>query len=218
MSLIQRKARPLKRDETSLRDTRLFIVACDDTYAPKQYFDFFQIPRVQVHVVPTENGASAARQVLDRLLRFDHEEDDELWMLLDTDHYIDEGHFPGFIAAIRDARQQGVNVALNKPCFELWLLLHHIHESEVVSLANASETERRLRSTVGQYNKKRLKPEHYTISRVPDACARAERLDATVGGGDQPDGNTSRVYLLWKAIIAKSLPSQLPSSLTGLRS
>jgi hypothetical protein len=38
MSLVQRQPRPLTRDAVSLRDDRLFIVACDDTYAPKQYF------------------------------------------------------------------------------------------------------------------------------------------------------------------------------------
>jgi predicted AlkP superfamily phosphohydrolase/phosphomutase len=73
MSLFQRKARPLKRDDASLRDDRFYIVACDDTYAPKQYFEFFKIPRVQVHVIPTVDGTSAARHVLERLLQFEHE-------------------------------------------------------------------------------------------------------------------------------------------------
>jgi hypothetical protein len=87
MSLLNRKARPLARDAQSLRDDRLFIVACDDTYAPAQYFDFFRITRVKVHVVPTVDGTSVAAHVLDRLLQFEHEEDDERWMLLDTDHW-----------------------------------------------------------------------------------------------------------------------------------
>ena len=53
MSLIPRQPRPLARDSASLRDDRLFIVACDDTFAPKQYFDFFRLTRVHIHVVPT---------------------------------------------------------------------------------------------------------------------------------------------------------------------
>jgi hypothetical protein len=73
VTVIQRKPRPLTRDGTSLRDDRLFIVACDDTYAPKQYFDFFQLPQVKIHVVPTLDGTSAARHVLNRLLQFDHD-------------------------------------------------------------------------------------------------------------------------------------------------
>ena len=119
MSLTHRKARPLTRDAGSLRDDRLFIVACDNTYAPKQYFDFFRITRVQVHVIPTPDGSSAAEHVLDRLRNIDHEEDDELWMLLDTDHCATGSHLKSFVSAIATAKQQGVNVALSKPCFEV---------------------------------------------------------------------------------------------------
>ena len=41
--LVERKSdgnHPLSRDPHTFRDDRLFIIACDDTYAPKQYFDF----------------------------------------------------------------------------------------------------------------------------------------------------------------------------------
>lgn len=107
MSLIQRKPRPIKRNETTLRHDRLFIIACDDTYAPKQYFDFSQISRIQVYVVQTEDGTSAARHVIDRLLEFKRncEEDDELWMLLDTDHYTRKRHIWSFKDAIKKARK-----------------------------------------------------------------------------------------------------------------
>lgn len=216
MSPIQRKARPLVRDTLSLRDDRLFIVACDDTYAPKQYFEFFRITRVQIHVIPTEDGTSAAEHVLGRLQTIDHEDDDELWMLLDTDHYAAGSHLKSFVSTIAKAKQQGVNIALSKPCFELWLLLHHEEESAVGSLANASAVEEALRARVGEYNKANLKPEHYPLSSVPGAFNRAVRLDGTVSGGDIPSSNTSRVYLLWKAIAAKALPSQLPPELREL--
>lgn len=217
MSLFQRKPRPLKRHEATFRDDRLFIVACDDTYAPKQYFDFFEIPRVKVHVVPTEDTRSAAQHVVNRLLQYEHDEDDELWLVLDTDHYASGSHLPGFIAAINEAKQRGVKVALSKPCFEIWLLLHHLDETAITGLADASEVERLLRGTLGEYNKRGLKEKHYPIESVPDAIRRAERLDATVEGGDVPSANTSRLYLLWQAIIDKALPSQLPAPLAGLK-
>jgi len=220
MSLIQRKPRPIKRDDRSLRDDRLFIVACDDTYAPKQYFEFFDIPRVQVHVVETVGGTSSARHVLDRLLQFERsrEEDDELWLMLDTDHYTSKRHIRSFLAAIKRAKLKGVRVALSKPCFEIWLLLHHLEDAAVTGLADASEVEELLRATLGEYNKKGLKEKHYPIESVPDAIRRAEQLDAAVGGGDIPNGNTSRVHLLWRAIIDKALPSQLPAPLASLKS
>ena len=216
MSLIQRKPRPLARDAASLRDDRSFIVACDDTYAPKQYFEFFRITRVQVHVVPTEDGTSSAEHVLERLRSFEHEEDDELWMLLDTDHYATGSHLGSFVSTIATAQQQGVNVALSKPCFELWLLLHHEEESAVGSMSNCAEIEAALRQSVGQYNKTKLAPEHYPLQSVSDACKRAQRLDGAVAGGNIPSQNTSRVYQLWNAIVAKALPQQLPLELRDL--
>jgi hypothetical protein len=216
MSLFQRKPRPLSRDIESLRDDRLFIVACDDTFAPKQYFDFFRITRVKIHVVPTTDGTSVGAHVLNRLPQFDHDPDDELWMLLDTDHCATGSHLRGFTEALRDASDKQVNVALSKPCFEFWLLLHHLDEAAAVGLADCGDVESKLRESVGEYNKTNLKKSHYPVASVAVACERAERLDATVAGGEIPADITSRVYRLWKAIAAKALPSQLPAELRAL--
>jgi hypothetical protein len=216
MGLFERKARPLKRDEKTLRDDRLFIIACDDTYAPKQYFDSFSIPRVKIYVVPTEDGTSAAPHVLGRLGQFDFEDDDERWMLLDTDHCTRDNHIATFLGAIGDAKQKGISVAISKPSFELWLLLHHVDGDAVTQLRNATETEQLLRNTLGRYNKTRLDMTKFPLSTVATACARAEALDQSVGGGDNPVGPTTRVYQLWKAIASKALPSQLPAELRPL--
>jgi hypothetical protein len=158
MSLVQRKARPLTRGSGSLRDDRLFIVACDDTYAPKQYFDRFQLTRVKIHVEPTVDGTSSGPHVLQRLLAIDHEDDDELWMLLDTDHCIRGNHLPSFLAALQEAKRQGVQVALSRPCFEIWLLLHHVEETEVTALADAEALEKALREHLGHYNAACISP------------------------------------------------------------
>lgn len=218
MSLNQRQPRPLARDPETLRDTRLFIVACDDTYAPKQYFDFFRLARVQVHVFGTPDGRCAASDVLERLLEFraGAEEDDELWMLLDTDHYTQGAHLASFAAALGEANRQGVNVALSKPSFELWLLLHHVEETDLGALATAREVGAALRDKLGQYNKTKLRQGDYPLASVYNACIRAERPDATVAGGDIPLANTTRVYRLWKAIAVKAHPRQLPGELQGL--
>lgn len=72
----------MTRDSNNFRDDRLFIIACDDTYAPKQYFGFFENPRVKVHVIPTLDGTSNASRVLDRLMEYEYEEGDERWLLV----------------------------------------------------------------------------------------------------------------------------------------
>jgi hypothetical protein len=219
MSLIDRKPRPIPsrdKDPDRLRDDRLFIIACDDTYAPDQYFGFFKLTRVRIHVVPTQNGESVAEAVLERLLKFEFDDDDERWMVLDTDHLIQGAHLRGLRRALRDAKNKGVKVALSRPCFELWLALHHMDETSLSQLRNASAVETVLRSKLGEYNKTNLKKEQYPLSAVAIACDRAEKLDRRVGGGVIPHTNTSRVYLIWKAIAAKSLPLQFPVELCGL--
>jgi hypothetical protein len=220
MSLIKpRKPRPLSRDSGTRRDDRLFIVACDDTYAPKQYFNFFKLTRVQVHVVetPADENTCHAVDVLQRLEIIDHEEDDERWMLLDTDHYVSGPHVKDFRRVIKEAGEKGIFVALSRPCFELWLLLHHTEKEMVSELPDAKSVERALRELLGGYNKTNLKREHYPLELVTKACIKAKAMDKTVKGGAIPKSNTSRVYQLWESIIAKALPSQLPAELASLR-
>ncbi len=218
MALVPRKPRPLNRD-SGFRDDRLCIIACDDCYAPKQYFEFFAIPRIQIHVVSTQDGTSVAEHVLDRLLDFKKsvDSDDELWMLLDTDHCIRDTHLGGFTEALRRASKAGVNVALSRPSFELWLLLHYRDESAVLDLPNATKVEEALRDILGGYNKTKLKREHYPGTLLATAIERAERLDLSVPGGDIPSSNTTRVYRLWKSIVSKALPSQLPVYLRAIQ-
>lgn len=217
MSLIQRKPRPLNRDIQQFRDDRLFIIACDDTYAPKQYFDFFRIPRIQVHVVQTEDGTSAATHVLDRLLRIEFEEGDERWLVLDIDHCGKGPHLRSFLDALKRAREAEINVAVSKPCFELWLLLHHESHENVGVLADAAAVNVALSTKLGGYNKTKLQAEHFSRRLVPVACNEAQILDKSVSGGDVPNRNTSRVYLIWRAIVAKALESQLPEELRELK-
>lgn len=210
-----RVPRPLSRDSSSLRDDRLFIVACDDTYAPKQYFGFYRLPRVQVHVVASSHGKSSARHVLDRVLEFqaDAEDDDELWILLDTDHYTIDSHRPAFLQTLADARSRGVNVALSRPCFEFWLLLHHCRPDELTAIATAQDAEQRLRATLGRYNKTRLRSGDFPLQSVAQAIVAARGVDSATGGGDIPQSNTSRIYRFWESIVSKSLPAQLPPEL-----
>lgn len=209
--------RPLARDKATFRDDRLFIVATDDTYAPKQYFEFFRFHRLQVHVIPTIDGTSNAASVLERLLKIDYEVGDERWLLLDVDHHAQGPHLRAFAKAINKAVSKGVRVALSKPSFEFWLLLHHCDETEVGGLAEATAVERALRELLGGYNKTRLRLEDFPLHRVAEACRRARRLDETVGNHSIPTRNTSRVYALWESIVSSAAPTQLPPPLLELR-
>ena len=201
-----RKKRGLNARDTGFhKDDRLIIVASDDTYAPLQYFSFFPLPRVRLLILPPVDTKSAAKHVLDNLLACD-EDYDERWLLLDVDHYAQGHHVASYMAAIRDAQAKGVRVALSKPCFEVWLLLHHVPEDAIESLTDCNSVTSALRSALGEYNKTCLKLQHFPLGRVQDAMDRSLRLDQ-----DEykiPTSNTTRVCQLWQSITSKMDPWQ----------
>lgn len=201
--------RPLVRETATFRDDRLFIVACEDTYAAQQYFEFFEIPRVQIHVVPTKDGRSSPQHVLDRLLAIEYAEYDERWLLLDIDHRSVGPHVANLIQTLSQARRQGVKVAICNPCFELWLLLHHRSEDQLGGLAPCSVVEGVLRGVLGGYNKRRLKSDQFNRQSVAEACARARRLDEAEPWS-VPEGYAAQVHRLWEAIVSGAAPHQLP--------
>lgn len=222
MSLLNRQVRPLARDRQpqDLRDRRLFLIGCDDRYAPKQYFDFFRLTRIKIIVDATLDTRSSPKHVLDRLRKRKEqeqlEEDDECWLVLDTDHNIQPGHLPGLIETVHEAQESGIHVALSFPCFEFWLLLHHFEEDRAKSLATCGDVESAIRAHVGEYSKTNLKAHHYADGSAADATLRAERLDLTVTTGDIPNAPTTRIYRLIRAIVSKGLPSDLPLELRAL--
>ncbi|MFT3782312.1 MAG: RloB family protein [Nibricoccus sp.] len=212
MSLLNRKPRPISRALLKERDDRIFFVATEDRYAAAQYLGFLREARVHIVVLPTEEGmASAASHVVARLAAKHTEakkeceilEDDEFWILVDTDHQINEAHKSSFVAALNDARGRGFKIAVSNPCFELWLLLHHESVERNRPLNGYSAVEDRLRAKLGGYNKTNLKAEHFPPDLRVVAIERARSLenDPNNPSGYWPDPMGSRVYLLLEAIL-----------------
>ena len=210
------KPRPLVRDAATYRDDRLLIVACEDTYAPKQYFDLFQIPRVQIHVAPSEGGRSSPSHVLERLLGFEHAEYDERWLLLDVDHRGAGPHVAELTQTLSEARRQQVNVAICNPCFELWLLLHHRGEDVCRGLSRCGDVEGELRGVLGTYNKRRLDPGQFSRRSVVEACMRARLFDQSPAWSI-PDGQTAQVYRILESLAEGAAEHQLPPEFRELR-
>jgi len=226
MSSTRRKPRPIEREIQAYRDDRLYIVACDDTYAPDQYFDTYQRDftgarsRLQVKVIPTQDGTSAAEHVLNRLLEYEIGERDQRWLLLDTDHYIKGSHQKSFLQTLTRARQEGVYIAINKPCFEFWLLLHLLtrDDARLKAIHNADSAAELLKALLGVYNKRKVDMAHFPLSTLPQAVLTAREIDDGVAGGDIPDSNTARTYLLWEEVIRNASAAQLPVELRELKS
>jgi hypothetical protein len=118
-----RKTRPLDRTEKN-RDASLIIIASEDTYAVKDYFARFKTQRVQFVVLPTEDGESSPKHVMNRLVRFIRdiqiEDDDTLWLCIDRNGWD--------VSSLRDVLHEcgrrRFQAALSNPCWDFWLLLH----------------------------------------------------------------------------------------------
>ena len=211
-----RKSRPLDRTTGLVRDSSIVVIACEDTHAVKQYFEKFRTRRVQFKVLPTEEGYSSPKAVVERLNRYRMEEqigdEDELWICIDADHWIRGSHQRELAEVLRQCRSNGYCVAISNPCFEVWLLLHFVTiDDELLNtiLGNAqnstvSESDRQsircdgfeehLRIVSGGYNKTNVGRLPITTLEVIQAMQRARELDN--GTGDIPGAPGTRAYKL----------------------
>jgi hypothetical protein len=129
VALIARKKRPLDRGVAHLRDTRLVVIATEGRFTEAKYFSLFRDTRVQVRVLPTgEDNRSSPEQVLERLREYrDNYElggDDELWLMVDVDRWGDAK----LRRVAKQAKDCRFGLAVSNPCFEVWLLFHHVDQ------------------------------------------------------------------------------------------
>ncbi len=100
-----RKKRPIRRSEDRTRDASLVVIASEDRYAVKQYFEMFHSTRVQFHVLETDNGQSSPEHVMERLDQYMDEysvgEGDQFWLVCDTDHWIESSHIQNLVEVVR---------------------------------------------------------------------------------------------------------------------
>lgn len=180
MPLLHRRPKPLEPDERTFRDDRLIVVVTEDTYAPKQYFRLIHAPRVVVKVAASQGGYCSPTAILEsgRALRADKDFCffDEFWLLLDTDHWTQPAHVGNFMTVAKSAREEGFNIAVSDPCFDLWLLLHHEEIASTLPIAPCSAVGARIRHLIGEFNKTNLKAEHYDVARALVAIERAKGL------------------------------------------
>jgi hypothetical protein len=194
------------------------VIATEDTYAPKQYFEessIFKNPRIYVPALPSKGGRSAPEYVLDRLKEYRDEtrrknellDEDEFWFVLDTDHWTQPNHIDNFTKVCREGSEQGIGLAHSNPCFEVWLLLHFEDVDAVGQFRASKDVEERLRSVLGQYNKKRLDLSRFDRKSAETAVERAETLDNS-SADRWPQRTGTHIYRLVKRLLANVSPSE----------
>lgn len=197
MNLRRKKPRPLTRGDGTVRDATLCIIATEDTYAPDHYFRLFKNTRIQVVVLPTEDGRSAPEHVLERLDRhcdeYDVGDGDDLWLMLDTDHWTEPDHVDNFTRVCREAMQKGYRLAHSNPCFEIWLLLHLADVGDGEEFQRCEDVVERIKQIIGEYSKKKIDPEYFNPASMADAVRRAEAM-AVHPDGRWPQQVGTHVY------------------------
>ena len=135
--------------------------------------------------------------------RRDSHEVDFYWCVFDVES---PQHHPYLDRARQMARDNGVQLAISNPCFELWLILHHCDRTAYFSTAEAV----RLRNQLDGSSDKHLDAQLYMGKRA-DAVRRAKSLrrkhqrDRTLF----PDNNPSSGFDLLIEQIASEVSSAI---------
>jgi hypothetical protein len=217
----------MKADRTQLirrgggqRDARLFVIAAEGSVTEKQYFEGLRDRevvdprRVHIEVIPAGDGTrSAPQHVVARLDEYRQRYQlndtlDQLWLVIDIDHWSAPDHVSSLIQAIQEALKKGYSVAVSNPCFELWLLLHFTEDVSEIRVkeeprASCGRCIERLRQLCGSYDKGKLQVERFTRELVAAAVDRARALDVTPQDR-WPQAAGTHVYRLADELLQQS--------------
>ena len=193
---------------------RRILVICEGTVTEAGYFkelrSLFRNSLVEIEIddeggVPktlVERAAARkraanrdARRQRDEFLRYDM-----VWCVFDVDEH------PHLLDARQQARDNGIDLAVSNPCFELWALLHF---QDQTAYLERGEARRRLKEHIPGYEKalpfKRLHPAY------AEAVRRAQNLAHRREEAQDSDGNPSTgVYRLTEIIREGGRPSPTP--------
>jgi len=197
------RAGDLRRRPWRREPLRRFLVVCEGRLTEPEYFKALRRRyRASVKLVIEPGGVSPerlveravdmkraaerdARRQRDRFLRYE-----EVWCVFDTDKH---DHLAD---AHRQAEENGIDLAVSNPCFELWALLHF---QEQTGFLESQAARARLKKHLPEYEKtlpfERLDPNYAT------AVTRARELDRRCGDDGSPGVNPSTgVYRLTERI------------------
>ncbi len=207
-----RRKRPLDRKAKPVRDASLVVIASEDKYAVRQYFDFFESTRIQFRVLEAQDGKSAPEHVLNRINEYIDEfeigEGDTFWLVCDCDHWVEPNHIQNLTQVVRQCRQKGIQVALSNPCFDLWLLLHFT-EYPAEDVLACNEVAGRLRAAVGGYDKTKVYNLPIDDAKVSAAVQRASDMTPML---EIPTRVQTAVHLIIQSLVQKRIISIRPKS------
>ncbi|MDE5704192.1 MAG: RloB family protein [Bacteroidales bacterium] len=199
----------------------MVVIAAEGRDTENIYFEAMKdslcASNVHVEVLHRDTDDSSPENVFDQIkvfrTEYNIEEDDELWVVVDKDHWPKK-----MLASIAQhcANNRNLRFCVSNPCFELWLLLHledvslydddtkrQLCENKKTSKGRSSDTwlKKRMKRLLGRYHES-----DYDVSvllpNIQTAIDRAQNLD--VCPKDRwPQTVGTRVYLLARSIMGE---------------
>lgn len=201
-----------------VRSARLVVIASEGRCTESIYFsavrDRLRAPNVHVEILTRDTDESSPEsvhaQITDFMRKFNIEDDDELWLVIDRDRWHER-----MLSQVAQfcAQNNHLHFCMSNPCFELWLLLHledikeyDAETSECLRLnrKNKSGTtwlKQRMRDLLGSYSESNFDA-HSLLPNAAVAIERARQLDTNTSDR-WPQTVGTRVYLLMESISGK---------------
>ncbi len=115
---------------------KFFYIACEGHKTEKKYFEKLKENISQVHPleivsrVAKEKGNSAPKHVLNCILKkkktTDYRSIDTFWAVIDNE-------WGDYRELINELKKHEINLIISSPCFEIWILLHHLKSLKEIS-------------------------------------------------------------------------------------
>jgi hypothetical protein len=173
--------RSLKRRVATRKPRKTLVIFCEGQRTEPEYLNALKrqpsvrdVAAVELRV-ETGQGGSVPRTLVSIAADYrrrsiaEEGEVDEFWCVFDVEWPLNH---PGLDAAIDQARQNDIQLAVSNPCFELWLVLHF--QDHAAWLDNAGV--RKLLRTLDGTGSKGVDPAKY-MPRIAEASRRAAELD-----------------------------------------
>ena len=215
---MRREHKSFERQEGG-RSGRLVVIAAEGKETENIYFEQMKASLhasgVQIEVLRRDANESSPehvyRQIQDFAAKYDMDEDDQLWVVVDKDRWTEQ-MLSG--VAKKCSQNKYFNFCLSNPCFELWLILHledvaqyskedmtRLSENKKVKTKGDTWTKKRLRGLMGSYSESKYDAT-ILLPKIEEAIERARNLDSNPNDR-WPQSVGTRVYQLVNSILEK---------------
>lgn len=202
----------LRRRPARIEPRRRVLIVCEGEKTEPGYLRSLRITeKIQLADIEVVEAAGVPRTIVERAVRMKRDADrlarrgdstlkyDEVWCVFDVDAH------PGLTEALQQSRDNGIQVALSNPCFELWILLHFQEQTAWLDRRSAQSS---CRKHLPKFRKEITYAE--LKERYDDALQRAQRLEERQRRNGQPDANpVTWVHLLTERLLELSRGSLL---------